>query len=67
MLVQRSTTKLWVYIEGRFPSRVRPSQRCGAGQCRRSKFGSVIFFRAISFLQGALMLCNVWDVPARAL
>ncbi len=63
MLVQISTTRLWVYVEGRFPSCVCPSQWYFAGRCRRSKFGCVIFSGQF-FLRGAFMLCNVWDVLA---
>lgn len=43
VLVQRSTTRLWVYVEGRFPSCVCPFQWCVAGRWRRSKFGRVVF------------------------
>lgn len=60
--VQRRTTRLWVYVEGRFLSCVCPPRWCEAGRCRRSKLGCVICSGRFFFPQGAFMLCNVWDV-----
>lgn len=61
VLAQRSTPRLWVCAEGRFPSSVCPSHWCVAVRCRRSKFSLGYVFTAV-FFPAAFILCDIWDV-----